>query len=94
MAALSLLLAFGAVLWYGSGDRFFQTGQTDEQRAEMTLPKQDLDVIKNLDMLKDMETIRTLVQTIDEPNNTGKDSPMFDPDTQGTLRSNGGGIHA
>jgi anti-sigma factor RsiW len=94
MAALSLLLAFGAVLWYRAGDRFFQPGQTDEQRAEMALPKQDLDVIKNLDMLKDMETIQTLVQTIDQPNNTSKDSPMFDPDTQGTLRSNGGGIHA
>jgi hypothetical protein len=93
MAAFCLLLAFGAVLWYRAGDRFFQTGQTDEQRAEMALPKQDLDVIRNLDMLKDMETIRTLVQTIDEPNNTSKDSPMFHPDTQGTLRPIGGGIH-
>jgi anti-sigma factor RsiW len=94
MAALSLLLVFGAVLWYRAGDRFFQPGQTDEQRAEMALPKQDLDVIKNLDMLKDMETIRKLVQTIDQPNRTGKDSPMFDPDFQGRLKSNGGGIHA
>ncbi len=94
LAALCLLLVFGAVLWYRAGDRFFQSGQADEQRAEMALPRQDLDVIKNLDMLKDMETIRTLVQTIDQPNNTRKDSPMFDPDTQGTLKSKGGGIHA
>jgi hypothetical protein len=94
MAALCLLMAFGAVLWFRAGDRFFQPGQTDEQRVEMALPKQDLDVIRNLDMLKDMETIRTLVQTIDQPNGTIKNSPIFDPDTQGTLRPNGGGIHA
>jgi len=94
MAAFCLLLALGAVLWVRSGDRFFQPGQTDEQRAEMALPKQDLDVIKNLDMLKDMETIQTLVQTIDEPKNTGKDSPVFDLDPQGTLKLKAGGIHA
>jgi hypothetical protein len=95
MVALSLLLAFGAVLWYRAGDRFFQSVQTDEQRAEMTLPKQDLDVIRNLDMLKDMDTIQTLVRTIDQPNtNRSKDTPMFDPDARGTMRPNGGGIHA
>jgi hypothetical protein len=94
MAAFCLLLAFGAVLWYRAGDRFFQPGQVDDQRAEMTLPKQDLDVIENLDMLRDLETIRTLVQTIDHPNNTSQDPAMFHPDTQGTLRPNGGGIHA
>jgi hypothetical protein len=93
MVALCILLAFGTLLWYRAGDHFFESGQVDDQRAEMALPKQDLDVIRNLDMLKDMETIRTLVQTIDKPT-TGRDSPMFDPDTQGTLRSKGGGIHA
>jgi hypothetical protein len=94
MAALCLLLAFGAVLWYRAGDRFFQPGQVGEQRAEMTLPNQDMDVIKNLDMLKDMETIRTLVQTIDHPDNTSQDPPMFPPDTQGTRGPNEGGVHA
>jgi hypothetical protein len=94
MVALSLLLAFSAVLWYRAGDRFFEPRQTDEQRAEMSLPKQDLDVIRNLDMLKDMETIQKLVQTIDQPNNTRKHTPVFDPDTQGTMRFNDGGIHA
>jgi hypothetical protein len=94
MAALCLLLAFGAVLWYRAGDRFFQPVQVTDQRAEMTLPKQDLDIIENLDMLKDMETIRTLVQTIDRPENTSLDHPVFHPDTQGTLRPNGGGVHA
>ncbi len=94
MAALCLLLAFGAVLWYRAGDRFFQSGQMGDQRAEMALPKQDLDVIKNLDMLRDMETIRTLVQTIDHPDNTSQDPPMLHLDTQGTLRPKGGGIHA
>jgi hypothetical protein len=94
MAALCLLLAFGAVLWYRAGDRFFQPGPVDDQRAEIALPKQDLDVIKNLDMLRDMETIRALVQTIDQPNNTSQDPPMFHPDTQGTMRPNGGGVHA
>lgn len=94
MAALCLLLAFGAVLWYRTGDRFFQPGQVADQRAEMTLPKQDLDIIENLDMLKDMETIRTLVQTIDHPDNTSQDHPVFHPDTQGTLRPKGGGVHA
>jgi hypothetical protein len=94
MVALCILLAFGTVLWYRGGDRFFQPRQTDEQRAEMTLPKQDLDVIRNLDMLKDMETIQKLVQTIDQPDNTSKNSPMFHRDTQGTLKPNGGGVHA
>ena len=40
------------------------------------------------------ETIRTLVQTIDHPDNISQDPLMFPPDTQGTLGPKGGGVHA
>jgi hypothetical protein len=94
MVALCILLVFGTFLWYRGEGRLFRSEQAGDRRAEMALPKQDQDVIKNLDMLRDLETIRMLVQTIDHPDNTGKNAPKIHQDTRGTLKPNGGGIHA
>ncbi len=47
---------------------------------------EDMEVIKNLDLLKQMDTVQKLVQTLDEPENSPAPLPEKNPDTQGSLQ--------
>jgi anti-sigma factor RsiW len=83
--ALLVVVAFG----YRFKDRWAGPEGGGEITAE--LPAEDLDIIKHLDLLKDMDTIEKLIHVVDidlPPNGQAPDPPA--PETQGMHRDENG----
>lgn len=58
-------------------------GNETEMTAEL-MPPEDLEIIKNLDLLKDMDTIEKLLHVVDVPDN-GTGTEPDAPETQGMM---------
>jgi hypothetical protein len=84
--ALLVVVAIG----YRLQDRFFSSEGGEDISAE--LQAQDLEIIKHLDLLKDMDTIEKLIHIVDLPEDgQGPDSAA--PETQG-MHKDGARTHA
>ncbi|MFO7708223.1 MAG: hypothetical protein R6V84_08610 [Desulfobacterales bacterium] len=64
MAAAGVMIILAAV-GYFSRDQFFGSEKVADLRLEEQLPLQDVEVIKQLDFLKSLDTIEKLVQVVD-----------------------------
>jgi hypothetical protein len=64
MAAAGLMVIVAAAGYYLQG-HFFDSGKMAELRLEEQLPLQDVEVVKQLDFLKHLDTIEKLVQVVD-----------------------------
>ena len=80
-AACVLIITVMAGYWFQ--DSFFGAGRVFELASEPQLAAPDLDVVKHLDLLRDMDTIEKLIQTVDIPDN-GLSPGEPNPETQGT----------
>jgi len=85
--ALLVVVAFG----YRFKDRW--TGPEGSGEISAELHAQDLDVIKHLDLLKDMDTIEKLIHVVDLPSN-GQAPDQTAPETQGMHRDDMGKAYA
>jgi hypothetical protein len=80
-AACVLFITVMAGYWWQ--EAFFGAERIADLSSEPQLEPPDLDVVKNLDLLRDMDTIEKLIQIVDIPGNSqtpGEPSP----ETQGT----------
>lgn len=81
-----MLAAACAVLLVVVAGYYFKERQSESARemamSAEVLPSQDLEVIKNLDLLKDMDTIEKLIHVVDVPEN-GNGPEQVAPETQG-----------
>jgi hypothetical protein len=80
-AACVLIVTVMAGYWLK--DSFFGTGRNFDLASEPQLEAPDLDVVKHLDLLRDMDTIEKLIQIVDIPDN-GQTPGEPNPETQGT----------
>jgi hypothetical protein len=85
--ALLVVVVFG----YHLKDRWTSPEGRGEISAE--LHAEDLDVIKHLDLLKDMDTIEKLIHVVDLPSN-GQTPDQTAPETQGMHRDDMGKAYA
>jgi hypothetical protein len=81
MAAACALIVIGLAS-YWMQDRFFGSGKGGDLTAGLQLPQQDLEVIKHLDLLKDLDTIEKLIHVVDTSGN-GQPPPETNSETQG-----------
>ena len=88
-AACVLIITVMAGYWLQ--DSFFGAGRVADLASEPQLETPDLDVVKHLDLLRDMDTIEKLIQIVDIPDN-GQAPGNPNPETQGTQP--GGNSHA
>ncbi|SMC22941.1 Putative zinc-finger [Desulfacinum hydrothermale DSM 13146] len=65
---LSLLLLLGGVLWHRLESRH---AQPIRMTQETKLVPDEMDLVKHLDLLRDLETIERVVQTVDAPSRSG-----------------------
>jgi hypothetical protein len=75
--AIIVLVVGGYVLQQRLSERGNEMGMTAD-----LMPPQDLEIIKNLDLLKDMDTIEKLMHVVDIPDN-GPGTEQETPETQG-----------
>ena len=68
---------------YWLQDSFFEAERIADLASEAQLEPPDLDVVKHLDLLRDMDTIEKLIQIVDIPDN-GQTPGEPNPETQGT----------
>jgi hypothetical protein len=80
-AACVLIITVMAGYWFK--DSFFGAGRNFDLASEPQLEAPDLDVVKHLDLLRDMDTIEKLIQIVDIPDN-GQTPGESNPETQGT----------
>jgi hypothetical protein len=80
-AACVLIIMVTAGYWFK--DSFFGAGRVFDLASEPRLEAPDLDVVKHLDLLRDMDTIEKLIQIVDIPDN-GISPGEPNPETQGT----------
>ncbi|HSN22743.1 MAG TPA: hypothetical protein VLS45_01015, partial [Methylomicrobium sp.] len=80
-AACVLIITVMAGYWFQ--DSFFGAGRVFDLASEPQLEAPDLDVVKHLDLLRDMDTIEKLIQIVDIPEN-GLSPEEPNPETQGT----------
>jgi anti-sigma factor RsiW len=64
MAAAGVMIIVAAAGYFFQ-DQFFGSGKVADLRLEEQLPLQDVEVIKQLDFLKSLDTIEKLVQVVD-----------------------------
>mgnify|MGYP007118331917 CR=1 FL=1 len=62
---------------------FFGAGKVADIASAPQLEAPDLDVVKHLDLLREMDTIEKLIQIVDIPDN-GQAPGEPSPETQGT----------
>jgi hypothetical protein len=91
MAAACALIVIG-LLGYQVQDRFFDADKDVELTAGLQLQQQDFEVIKYLDLLKDMDTIEKLVHVVDTGAN-GQTPSEDNPETQGTQPNETQDVH-
>jgi predicted anti-sigma-YlaC factor YlaD len=92
LAAACALIVIG-LIGYRMQNRFFDAGSGSDLTAGLQLPQQDLEVIKHLDLLKDMDTIEKLVHVVDASGN-GQAPPETNPETQGMQPNETRNVHA
>jgi hypothetical protein len=92
LAAACALIVIG-LAGYRMQDRFFGSGSDSDLTAGLQLPQQDLEVIKHLDLLKDMDTIEKLVHVVD-PSGNGQTPLETNPETQGMQPNETKSVHA
>jgi hypothetical protein len=80
-AACVLIITVMAGYWFK--DSFFGAGKVFDLASEAQLEMPDLDVVKHLDLLRDMGTIEKLIQIVDIPDN-GMAPGEPNPETQGS----------
>jgi hypothetical protein len=80
-AACVLIITVMAGYWFK--DSFFGAGRVFDLASEPQLEMPDLDVVKHLDLLRDMGTIEKLIQIVDIPDN-GMAPGEPNPETQGS----------
>jgi anti-sigma factor RsiW len=80
-AAGALIITVMAGYWLQGS--FFGSGRLADLTAESQLEAPDLDVVKHLDLLRDMDTIEKLIQIVDIPDNELSPGEP-NPETQGT----------
>jgi hypothetical protein len=80
-AACVLIITVMAGYWVQHS--FFGAGRVGNLASEPQLDPPDLDVVKHLDLLRDMDTIEKLIQIVDIPDN-GQAPGDPNPETQGT----------
>jgi len=80
-AACVLIITVMAGYWLQ--DSFFGGERVADLSSELQLEAPDLDVVKHLDLLRDMDTIEKLIQIVDIPDN-GQTPGEPNPETQGT----------
>ena len=85
LAAAGILIAFAGIIGYNTFTADHQYNSTAGLQAEELSP-QDLEIIQNLDLLRDMEAIQKLVQAVDPSSTNPPTDSLFD-DTQGTRNS-------
>jgi hypothetical protein len=66
-AACVLIITVIAGYWFQ--DSFFRAGKVANLASAPQLEAPDLDVVKHLDLLRDMDTIEKLIQIVDIPDN-------------------------
>jgi hypothetical protein len=81
--AASCLLIITVMAGYWLQGSFFGAGKVAGLASEPQLDPPDLDVVKHLDLLRDMDTIKKLIQIVDIPDN-GQAPGEPNPETQGT----------
>jgi anti-sigma factor RsiW len=89
--AAACVLIIAAMSGYWVQTSFFGAGRVADLASEPQLEPPDLDVVKHLDLLRDMDTIEKLIQIVDIPDN-GQAPGNPNPETQGTQP--GGNSHA
>ncbi|HSO61754.1 MAG TPA: hypothetical protein VLR50_12040 [Desulfobacterales bacterium] len=80
-AACVLVITVMAGYWFQ--DSFFGAGKVADIASAPQLEAPDLDVVKHLDLLREMDTIEKLIQIVDIPDN-GQAPGEPNPETQGT----------
>lgn len=86
MAAASAVVVIAAGGYFFL-DRFFVSEKMADLRFEEQLPLQDVEVIKQLDFLKNLDTIEKLVQVVDSDETPGGAPPAADPPQAHEARS-------
>jgi hypothetical protein len=81
LAAAGILIVFAGIMGYNTFIADHQYHTTAGLQAEELSP-QDLEIIQNLDLLREMEAIQKLVQVIDPSSTNPPADDLFD-DTQG-----------
>ncbi len=82
LAAASVLI-ITVMAGYWLQDSFFGARRVADLAAVPQLDAPDLDVVKHLDLLRDMDTIEKLIQIVDIPDNSQTPGET-NPETQGT----------
>jgi hypothetical protein len=81
--AAACVLIITVISGYWLQDSFFGARRVSDLASEPQLEPPDLDVVKHLDLLRDMDTIEKLIQIVDIPDNSQAPGEP-NPETQGT----------
>ena len=92
LAAASILIVIASIIGYNTFTADHQYHSSASLQAEQLSP-QDLEIIQNLDLLRDMEAIQKLVQAVD-PSSTNPPADNSFNDTQGMKNTIYGEYHA
>jgi len=91
--AAACVLIITAMAGYWVQDSFFGAGRVADLASETQLEPPDLDVVKHLDLLRDMDTIEKLIQIVDIPDNELSPGEP-NPETQGTQPDENSHVYA
>lgn len=80
--AAACVLVITVMAGYWLQESYFGAGRVGDLASEPRLDPPDLDVVKHLDLLRDMDTIEKLIQIVDIPDN-GLAPGEPNPETQG-----------
>lgn len=86
LATVCALLALIIFLTPGTFDTVLHKFRASGQESMEGINGEDMEVIRNLDLLKQMDTVQKLVQTLDEPENSSPPVPEKNPDIQGSMK--------
>lgn len=87
LATACVFAVFISLLSRGAFDTVFDKYMDPrEEPWQKTVQAEDLEIIMNLDLLKQMDSLQKLVQSLDEPENDQQPNPETTPDTQGMIR--------
>lgn len=94
-AAAGLILVLSGFLGYTMKDRFADLSRWSKVTQESLPENQDREIVENLELLKEMETIQKLVNIVDKAGNGGGSEPRESEfHFQGMRRHDGGSGHA